>query len=114
MDALQPISGLAGIFAMTLKVTVVFTGVLLVVAYTTLAERRLSAFIQDRVGPNRVGIPLTLFGRDKDYHLFGLMQPIADAVKLFLKEDFTPSHVRKVFYTLAPAITAVPPWSPSP
>jgi NADH-quinone oxidoreductase subunit H len=71
-------------------------------------ERRFSAIIQDRVGPNRVGIPLTLFGFKKDYHFFGLIQPIADGLKLFLKEDFTPDHVRKAFYWLAPALTVVP------
>jgi NADH-quinone oxidoreductase subunit H len=71
-------------------------------------ERRFSAVIQDRVGPNRVGIPLTLFGFKKDFHLFGLIQPVADGLKLFLKEDFTPAHVRKAFYWMAPALTVVP------
>ena len=71
-------------------------------------ERRFSAIIQDRVGPNRVGIPLTLFGAKKDYHLFGLVQPMADGLKLFLKEDFTPNYVRKSFYWLAPALTVIP------
>jgi NADH-quinone oxidoreductase subunit H len=71
-------------------------------------ERRFSAIIQDRVGPNRVGIPFTLLGAKKDFSFFGLIQPMADGVKLFLKEDFTPSHVRKAFYWLAPALTVVP------
>ncbi|MGA0899234.1 MAG: complex I subunit 1/NuoH family protein [Luteolibacter sp.] len=71
-------------------------------------ERRFSAVIQDRVGPNRVGLPLTLFGFKKDFHLFGLVQPMADGIKLLLKEDFTPSHVNKAFYWLAPALTVVP------
>jgi NADH-quinone oxidoreductase subunit H len=64
-------------------------------AYSVVAERRISAFIQDRVGPNRVGP-------------FGLFQPIADGLKALLKEDFTPAHVRKVYYWLAPAITVIP------
>ena len=64
-------------------------------AYITLLERRMCAFIQDRVGPNRVGP-------------FGLLQPMADGIKAFLKEDFTPAHVRKVYYWLAPAIVVVP------
>src|ERR1041385_1657369 len=64
-------------------------------AYVTLLERRMCAFIQDRVGPNRVGP-------------FGLLQPMADGIKAFLKEDFTPAHVRKVYYWLAPAIVVVP------
>jgi NADH-quinone oxidoreductase subunit H len=85
-----------------------FVVVLPLVPLSVYFERRFSAIIQDRVGPNRVGIPLTLFGAKKDFHLFGLVQPIADGVKLFLKEDFTPSHVRKTFYWLAPALTVVP------
>ena len=60
------------------------------------------------MGPNRVGIPLTLFGFKKDFHFFGLIQPMADGLKFFLKEDFTPAHVRKAFYWLAPALTVVP------
>lgn len=71
-------------------------------------ERRFSAVIQDRVGPNRVGIPLSLFGFKKDFHFFGLVQPMADGIKLLLKEDFTPSHVKTVYYWLAPALTVVP------
>ena len=47
-------------------------------------------------------------GFKKDFHLFGLIQPIADGLKLFLKEDFTPEHVRKAFYWMAPALTVVP------
>src|SRR5260370_15641883 len=72
-----------------------FAVVLQMVSYTVYAERRVSAFIQDRVGPNRVG-PL------------GLIQPIADAVKLLLKEDFTPAHVNKFYYWLAPACAMAP------
>ncbi|MDE0836578.1 MAG: NADH-quinone oxidoreductase subunit H [Akkermansiaceae bacterium] len=85
-----------------------FMVVLPLVPISVYFERRFSAIIQDRVGPNRVGIPLTLFGAKKDFHLFGLVQPIADGLKLFLKEDFTPDHVRKAFYWLAPVLTVVP------
>ncbi|QTN33743.1 NADH-quinone oxidoreductase subunit H [Akkermansiaceae bacterium] len=85
-----------------------FLVVLPLVPLSVYFERRFSAIIQDRVGPNRVGIPLTLFGAKKDFHFFGLIQPIADGIKLFLKEDFTPDHVRKAFYWLAPALTVVP------
>jgi NADH-quinone oxidoreductase subunit H len=59
-------------------------------------ERRQMALIQRRAGPNRVG----LFG----FRLFGLGQPIADAIKLLFKEDFVPPYVNKVFYILAPII----------
>lgn len=73
----------------------VFLTIMPMVAYSVWAERRVSAAIQDRVGPNRVGIA-------------GLLQPIADGLKFILKEDFTPSHVRKTYYWMAPALTMVP------
>ena len=89
-------------------VVLTFVVVLPLVPLSVYFERRFSAVIQDRVGPNRVGIPLTLLGFKKDFHFFGLIQPIADGLKLFLKEDFTPDHVRKAFYWMAPALTVVP------
>jgi NADH-quinone oxidoreductase subunit H len=89
-------------------VVLTFMVVLPLVPMSVYFERRFSAVIQDRVGPNRVGIPLTLLGFKKDFHLFGLVQPIADGLKLFLKEDFTPDHVRKAFFWMAPALTVVP------
>ena len=73
----------------------VFLIILPMVSYTVYAERKVCAMIQDRLGPNRVG------------HL-GLLQPIADAVKLLLKEDFTPAHVNKLYYWLAPACAMAP------
>ena len=79
-----------------------------IIAYSVYAERRFSAILQDRVGPNRTGIPLTLFGFKKDIPLQGLLQPLADGLKFILKEDFTPSHVNKFFFWLAPALTMVP------
>jgi NADH-quinone oxidoreductase subunit H len=89
-------------------VGLIFVIILPMVSYTVYAERRVSAMIQDRLGPNRVGIPLTLFGFQKDIPFFGLAQPIADAVKLLLKEDFTPNHVNKFYYWLAPACAMAP------
>jgi NADH-quinone oxidoreductase subunit H len=77
------------------KIIVVFSVLMFIVAYAVWVERKVSAAIQDRVGPNRVG-------------LFGLLQPAADGVKAFLKEDFTPAHVRKVYFWLAPAIVMIP------
>jgi NADH-quinone oxidoreductase subunit H len=76
-------------------VGLLFLVILPMVSYAVYAERRVSALMQDRVGPNRVGP-------------FGLIQPIADAVKLLLKEDFTPAHVNKFYYWLAPACAMAP------
>ncbi|MGI8602661.1 MAG: complex I subunit 1/NuoH family protein [Verrucomicrobiales bacterium] len=89
-------------------VGLVFLVVMPMVAYTVYAERRVSAIIQDRVGPNRVGLPLTLFGAKKDLRFLGLFQPMADGLKFLLKEDFTPKHVRKFYFWLAPALALVP------
>ncbi len=68
------------------------------------------ALIQDRVGPNRTGFPLTLIGFKKDFSPFlgGLGQPIADAVKFLLKEDFVPGHVNKLYFWLAPCLAMIP------
>jgi NADH-quinone oxidoreductase subunit H len=66
-------------------------GVMGLCAYLTLSERKVSAWMQDRLGPNRVGPG-------------GLLQPLADGGKFFLKEEVIPSHVDKVFYVLAPAV----------
>ena len=77
------------------KIVCVELALLTKFAYVTLVERRLCAFIQDRVGPNRVGP-------------FGLLQPVADGIKALLKEDFTPGHVRKVYFWLAPALAIIP------
>jgi NADH-quinone oxidoreductase subunit H len=88
-----------------------FMLVLPMVAYSVYAERRFSAVIQDRVGPNRVGIPLTLFGFKKDVQVLGiggLVQPLADGLKFLLKEDFTPKTANAFFYWLAPCLVIVP------
>lgn len=96
-----------------LKILVIIFGVILpMVSYTVYAERRVSALIQDRIGPNRTGLPTTLLGFKKDIQVLpflgGLGQPIADAVKFLLKEDFTPAHVNKFYYWLAPCLAMVP------
>jgi len=89
----------------------IFLVVLPMVSYTVYAERRVSALIQDRLGPNRTGFPLSLIpGFKKDFSPFlgGLGQPVADAVKFLLKEDFVPAHVNKLYFWLAPTLAMMP------
>ena len=78
-----------------LKTVVIMGIVLTMVAYSVWAERKVSAFIQDRIGPNRVGWA-------------GLIQPIADGVKLLLKENFVPASVNKFYFSIAPSLAMVP------
>jgi len=96
------------VISLAKTIGLIFIIILPMVSYTVYAERRVSAMIQDRLGPNRVGIPMTLLGFKKDIPFFGLLQPIADAVKLLLKEDFTPAHVNKFYFWLAPACAMAP------
>jgi NADH-quinone oxidoreductase subunit H len=92
-----------------LKSFILLNLVLGVVSVTVFAERRVSAFIQDRVGPNRVGIPMTLLGGKKDIPLWGLGQMIVDPLKLLLKENFVPGSVNGFYYWLAPKLVMIPP-----
>lgn len=77
-----------------LKITVILVIFLTAIAYTVLLERKVLGFIQLRYGPNRVGP-------------WGLLQPLADAIKLLFKEEFTPPGANKVLFVLAPIVTAV-------
>ena len=82
-----------------LKISIVVGVTQGTVAYLILVERKIAAFTQDRLGPNRVG---------REFGLpFGLMQPLADGAKMILKEDIIPSYVVKPLFILAPAIAIV-------
>jgi NADH-quinone oxidoreductase subunit H len=82
--------------ALTLvKIGLVFVVILTLAAYLVFAERKVLAWIQDRKGPNRVGP-------------FGLLQPLADLIKLLTKEDFCPAGADKWLFYLAPAMAAIP------
>ncbi|MGW8257571.1 MAG: NADH-quinone oxidoreductase subunit NuoH, partial [Thermoguttaceae bacterium] len=81
-----------------IKIVLVLAGLMTAAAYLVLVERRFAAWVQDRLGPNRVGIPLTKF------RLFGLGQPLADGVKFIFKAELTPAHVDKFAYFVAPLI----------
>ncbi len=88
-------------------VTIVFLISLGAGAYSTLAERKVAAFLQDRVGPNRAGP-------------FGIFQPLADGGKLFFKEEIIPEHANRFLFILGPSLailtacigSAVIPWGP--
>ena len=92
------------------KIAIVVGVVQGMVAYAVLAERKISAWIQDRVGPNRAGPPFVkaIPGLGPVLIRLGLFQPLADGLKFMLKEDFTPAGVRKIYFWLAPAIAVIP------
>jgi NADH-quinone oxidoreductase subunit H len=83
------------VFWTLIKVGVVINGLLVVVSYLIYAERKICGRIQGRFGPNRVGP-------------FGLLQPWADVIKLFLKEEFVPAEANKVVFHIAPMLAIIP------
>ena len=78
-----------------IKIFVVLAAIMTTVAYTVLAERKISGFIQNRLGPNRVGP-------------WGLLQPVADGLKFLFKEDVIPGQANRVVYLMAPAAILIP------
>lgn len=78
-----------------IKIGVIVGAVFTIVAYLSYAERRVSAIIQDRFGPNRVGP-------------FGLLQPVADGIKFMWKEEFIPANADRILFILAPILAMVP------
>jgi len=92
------------------KIAVVIGMLLTMVAYSVLAERKIAAWIQDRVGPNRCAPPFVKYIPVVGPFLtrLGFFQPLADGLKSLLKEDFMPAGVRKVYFWLAPAVAMVP------
>jgi NADH-quinone oxidoreductase subunit H len=75
----------------TIFVIAVFLVSLIVAMYSTYAERKVAAFFQDRIGPNRAGP-------------FGLLQPLADGVKMFMKEEIIPAHADKALFIIGPSL----------
>lgn len=92
----------------TIIVAVIFAVTLGIAAYSTYGERKIAAFIQDRIGPNKAGP-------------FGLLQPLADGLKMLMKEDFVPQSSNKFLFSIAPGlsmltalmVSAVIPWGKS-
>ena len=85
---------LLGLILLVIKIAVMLGGLLLAASYLVWLERKLLARLQIRLGPNRAGI-------------FGLLQPIADAIKLLTKEDIVPAAADGFIFRLAPAVVAV-------
>src|SRR5437762_4581985 len=89
----------------SILVLAVFGITLFIAMYSTYAERKIAAVMQDRLGPNRAGP-------------FGILQPLADGLKMFMKEEIVPSHSNKELFILGPSLAmltalmtgAVIPW----
>ena len=86
-------------------VTIIFVITLVIAMYSTYAERKVAAFLQDRLGPDRAGP-------------FGILQPLADGLKMFMKEEIIPTNASKWLFMVGPGLamltacigTAVIPW----
>jgi NADH-quinone oxidoreductase subunit H len=74
-----------------LLIVVIFSVTLVIAMYSTYAERKVAAFLQDRIGPNRAGI-------------FGILQPVADGVKMFMKEEIIPDVSNRFLFILGPSL----------
>jgi len=79
-------------FAKASFIGIIFLITLGVAAYSTYFERKIAAFMQDRIGPDRAGP-------------FGILQPLADAVKMFMKEDFIPANSNKWLFIMGPCLS---------
>ncbi len=96
------------VIGILLKISIVLGINLTVVAYLILVERKVAAFSQDRVGPNRAGMEITfLQPLLRPLVRLGLLHPLADGAKMILKEDVIPGYVNKPLYILAPCIAII-------
>src|SRR5919112_6610777 len=86
---------------------IVHGAVLGTVAYLILLERKVASWVQDRIGPNRVGLGFGVVPWLKDKHMFGLGQPLADGMKFILKEDYQPKGVDRILFSVAPVIMII-------
>jgi len=77
------------------------------VAYLILLERKIASWVQDRIGPNRVGLDFGILPFKFLKNVNGFGQPLADGIKFIVKEDYQPKGVDKVLFTLAPGLMIV-------
>lgn len=98
----------AQLLVSVIVLVVVVHVILITVAYSIYLERKISAYIQDRIGPNRVGFDFGLPALKFLRGMWGLGQPLADGIKFLLKEDYTPERVDKILFTAAPMIVVIP------
>lgn len=84
--------------------------VMTMAGYSVLAERKVSAWMQGRVGPNRTVLPMigSIPFAGRFLKTLGIFQPLADGLKFLFKEEIVPGHVNKVYYYLAPLVALVP------
>jgi NADH-quinone oxidoreductase subunit H len=99
-----------GILLLVLKALAVVVVLMSFCAYAVLAERKVSSWIQDRVGPNRTSLPLigSIPVLGPFLTRLGIFQPAADGLKFLFKEDVIPGHVNRFYYFLAPVLALVP------
>lgn len=101
--------------ASVVTVIVALHVILISCSYLIMLERKTSAWVQDRIGPNRTGFSFGIL--PFQFHFWGLGQPLADGIKLFFKEDYTPSAVERPLFLLAPVaivVTAMLGWAVIP
>ena len=92
--------------ASVITILVAIQLILLSCSYLIMLERKVAAWVQNRIGPNRVGFSFGVL--PIKHHCWGLGQPLADGIKLFLKEDYTPLSVDRALFLLAPVIVIIP------
>ena len=92
--------------ASVITILVAVPVILISCSYLILLERKVCAWAQDRIGPNRTGFSFGLL--PLQFHFWGLGQPLADGIKLFFKEDYTPPGVDRRLFLLAPVLSVIP------
>jgi len=83
-----------------IKIALFYGGIMSLAGFLTIGERKISALMQDRIGPNRANI--------WKFTLWGLFHPMADGIKMIMKEDFIPKNASKILFTIAPIISMIP------